>query len=670
MFLQEASELLDQLEQALLDMEHATDGRELVDSAFRALHTIKGSGAMFGFEQVVTFTHEFETAFDRVRKEHIKASPALVAVALAAKDHIRNLVERPDETDTAEGNPIIAELRRVTDTPEIPVAAEVPIDNANVVQVATWRIHFRLARDALVTGTNPILLLDELRGLGTCDVTALTDAVPALDDMETETLYLAWDVLLTTSRPRDAIDDVFMFVMDDMELKVDRVEPQPQPQPQPRSPATSETAPSQELALIKPVAPSSLTQPVGVFVEDPKPRRESDPAKTSNSMRVPAERLDQLMDRVGELVIAQARLSQLAAGGRDMALKSVAEEIERLANELRDTTMGIRMVPVGSLFGRFRRLVHDLSRDLGKDIELVTTGEDTEIDKTVAERLADPFMHLIRNAIDHGIEAPEQRVAAGKPARGRVSLEARHAGTEVLIAITDDGKGLDRDRIRAKAEEQGLIAVGAKLSDNELFQYLFHPGFSTAKEVTSISGRGVGMDVVKRLIEALRGSIDMATMAGRGTTMTLRLPLTLAIIDGLLVRVGHSRYIIPLSAVEECVELTLTEDKRSTGRSFLNIRGNLVPFLRLREVLGSETAPDPHQKVIIVSSGDDLRVGLVVDQVIGNHQTVIKSLSRLHADVKAFSGATILGDGSVALIIDIGEAIELGRTLTDRREAS
>ncbi len=359
------------------------------------------------------------------------------------------------------------------------------------------------------------------------------------------------------------------------------------------------------------------------------------------------------MDRVGELVIAQARLSQLASASSDLSIKMIAEEIERLASSLRDTTMGARMVPIGSLFARFRRLIHDLSRDLKKPVEFVTSGEDTELDKTMIECLADPLVHLIRNAIDHGIEDTATRAAAGKTEQGRIELYAVHSGAQVLVTVRDNGGGLNTARIRAKAEEQGLIAPGAALSDHEIHQFLFHPGFSTAQTVSALSGRGVGMDVVKRTIENMRGSIDLTTKPGQGTTVTLRLPLTLAIIEGLLIRVGTGRYIIPLSAVEECVELTAA-DQRSRGRSFLNVRGGLVPFLRLHDILQVPGAAEEHQKTIIISTGETC-VGLVADQIIGNHQTVIKSLSKLHSDVTIFSGATILGDGSAALILDVGQ---------------
>jgi two-component system chemotaxis sensor kinase CheA len=415
--------------------------------------------------------------------------------------------------------------------------------------------------------------------------------------------------------------------------------------------------------------PKPVAKPEAKLESKPEPKAE---AKRDDrgiaTVRVQAERLDELMDRVGELVIAQARLTQLAASGSDLSIKMIAEEIERLASSLRDTTMGARMVPIGSLFGRFRRLIHDLSRDLSKPVEFVTTGEDTELDKTMIECLADPLVHLIRNAIDHGIEDTATRAANGKTEQGRIELAAVHSGAQVLVTVKDNGGGLNTARIRAKAEEQGLIAAGAVLSDHEIHQFLFHPGFSTAQTISALSGRGVGMDVVKRTIENMRGSIDLSTRPRQGTTATLRLPLTLAIIEGLLIRVGEGRYIIPLSAVEECIELT-TEDERSRGRNFLNVRGNLVPFLRLREIMSSTGTPDRHQKTIIISTGET-HVGLVADQIIGNHQTVIKSLSKLHSDVTIFSGATILGDGTAALILDVAQLVTLAQSKVEKQHIS
>jgi two-component system chemotaxis sensor kinase CheA len=649
-FHQEARELLDQLEEALLDLGNSPDDRDLVDCAFRALHTIKGSGAMFGFDEVAGFVHEFETAFDRVRKGSVAISPPLVQVALAAKDHIAQLIAEPGR-HVADGEVILKRLRAIVSNEEssdpsdtvpladIRAAAADPSQIQTPVKtpVQTWRVKFRLAENALVLGANPVLLLDELRELGSSEVSVKTDAVPPLESIDPEVCYLAWDAMVATNRPRQAIDDVFIFIADGMELSIETVT------------AAAADAPAEDKA-----ATAKVT-------EIDKPREAGGAGtKGGTSVRVAAERLDELMDRVGELVIAQARLSQLAVASDDANLKTVAEEMERLASSLRDTTMGIRMVPIGTLFGRFRRLVHDLSHDLGKEVDFVTAGEETELDKTVIERLADPLVHLIRNSIDHGLEDPARRIAAGKSLRGRVRLSAVHTGSEVAISIVDDGAGLNAERIRAKAEEAGLIGPDAKIGDHDLFQMIFHPGFSTAKEITSLSGRGVGMDVVKRTIEGLRGRIDLGSKPGEGTTVTLRLPLTLAIIEGMLVRVGQGRYSIPLSAVEECVELPKDAVAGNSGRNFLNIRGHLVPFLRLRELFKTRTASEPHQKVVIVSAGES-RVGLVVDQVIGNSQTVIKSLSKLHADVETFSGATILGDGTVALILDVTNVVSFGQ---------
>ena len=460
---------------------------------------------------------------------------------------------------------------------------------------------------------------------------------------------------LTTDGGLEKIEDVFLFIRDGMDLSIEPVEPE--------SEGTDEVSAAIEDAAAAPGEAAAGKHRAGPAREPVAAAAASD--RGSSSLRVPAERLDELMDRVGELVIAQSRLSQLAGASDDLNLNAAAEELERLASGLRDTTMGIRMVPIGSLFGRFRRLVHDLSGDLGKEVEFVTSGEETELDKTMIERLADPLVHLIRNAVDHGLESPDRRTASGKSGRGRVRLSAVHSGAEVAISISDDGKGLDAARIRAKAEEAGLIAPDAKIADQDLYQMIFHPGFSTAGEITSVSGRGVGMDVVKRAIEGLRGSIDLSTKPGEGTTATLRLPLTLAIIEGMLVRVGNGRYSIPLSAVEECVELPPAAEIGGNGRNFLNIRGSLVPFLRLRELFKVSIDPDPYQKVVIVSAGES-RVGLVVDQIIGNNQTVIKSLSKLHADVDTFSGATILGDGTVALILDVANLVTFGQTFESR----
>lgn len=682
-FRQEASELFEVLEGALLDLGQCPDDRELVDSAFRALHTIKGSGAMFGFDKVASFTHEFETAFDRVRKGEIKPTHELISVALAAKDYIRALIEDPQSTDDIIGEAILDDLKRFvfpdqTATPAAEIAAAPPLAPIESKQ-AGWHLYLEFESHILRNGSNPLDLLEDLCKLGPCFVVPVTDGIPFLDEMEPEDCYLKWDVKLHAACDKNAIDDVFMFVQNEMKLTLSPLQQTEAPAPVPlfqlldEEPVAETPAPVVEAVAAPVVEPSvAKAEPKSDVKLDVKTEAKPEPkveAKREErgiaTVRVQAERLDELMDRVGELVIAQARLTQLAASGSDLSIKMIAEEIERLASSLRDTTMGARMVPIGSLFGRFRRLVHDLSRDLSKPVEFVTTGEDTELDKTMIECLADPLVHLIRNAIDHGIEDTATRAANGKTEQGRIELAAVHSGAQVLVTVRDNGGGLNTARIRAKAEEQGLIAAGAVLTDHEIHQFLFHPGFSTAQTISALSGRGVGMDVVKRTIENMRGSIDLSTRPGQGTTVTLRLPLTLAIIEGLLIRVGEGRYIIPLSAVEECIELT-AEDERSRGRNFLNVRGNLVPFLRLREIMSSQGTPDRHQKTIIISTGET-HVGLVADQIIGNHQTVIKSLSKLHSDVTIFSGATILGDGTAALILDVAQLVTLAQSKVEKQ---
>ncbi|WP_075289504.1 chemotaxis protein CheA [Pararhizobium arenae] len=662
----EAAELLEQIETGLLDLTHRLNDKDQIDAVFRGLHTLKGSGAMFGFDALAAFTHHCETAFDRVRKGEKPATSELVAAVLAAQDHMRALIENPTDDHGDIGERLLAQLRHAVeggDAPAAVVASAAPVEVAEEKSgTNTFRIRFSLPLNSMVNGTNPLGLLDELRDLGECKVVADTSAIPSLDVLVPTELYVSWDVTLTTDQPRSAIDDVFIFVLDDMKLDVETFAAETAA---PAAPVVAEVV--APVAVAAPVAPPAPAPKAPEPVAAAAPAQRSAPApetaqqaKAAENVRVPAERLDELMDRVGELVIAQSRLRQLASTSMDIQLRSVSEEIERLSGELRDTMMVLRMVPVGSLFGRFRRLVHDLARETGKIIELETEGETTEVDKTVIERLADPLVHLVRNSIDHGLETPEERRAAGKEEAGKVILSARQAGGEVIITIKDDGRGINRERVRAKAESSGLMQPGQQISDQDLLQMIFQPGFSTAAQVTNLSGRGVGMDVVKKTVEALRGAIDIVSKPGQGSEVALRIPLTLAIIDGLLVRVGEGRYVIPLSAVEECLELSLEEDLRSRGRSFISLRDSLVPFLRLRDLFRTGTKPDTHQKVVVISTGTE-RVGMVVDQIIGDHQTVIKSMSKLHHDVATFSGATILGDGSVALILDVAHLVAAGQ---------
>lgn len=655
-FLTEAAELLEQVEAGLLDLTHRLDDKDQIDAVFRGLHTLKGSGAMFGFDALAAFTHHCETAFDRVRKGDVPATQELVSAVLAAQDQMRALLENPNGDHDARSAVLLRNLQMAVDgeagpapAAHVPAAAKAVADQAPA-GMRTWRIRFSLPANAVVNGTNPLGLLDELRELGEATVVADTAAIPPLDQLVPTDIHLAWNVTLKTTAGKDAIEDVFIFVMDEMQLAITE-EPAARPATAAKATEPAAAAPVMQKAV---VAEASGNQAPSTGDNNRQP------VKVAENVRVPAERLDELMDRVGELVIAQSRLSQLADASMEIQLRAVSEDIERLSGELRDTMMVLRMMPVASLFGRFRRLVHDLSRETGKVIELVTEGESTEVDKTVIDRLADPLVHLVRNSIDHGLEPPDERIAAGKPEAGKIILSARQSGGEVIITIKDDGRGINRERVRAKAESSGLVAPGASLTDQELLQMIFQPGFSTAAQITNLSGRGVGMDVVKKTVEALRGAIDVASAPGKGSEISLRIPLTLAIIDGLLVRVGKGAYVIPLAAVEECLELSIEDDMRSRGRSFISLRDSLVPFIRLRELFNSRTAPDPYQKIVVISTGSE-RVGLVVDQIIGDHQTVIKSMSKLHHDVATFSGATILGDGSVALILDVVHLVAAGQ---------
>ncbi|WP_408591420.1 chemotaxis protein CheA [Novosphingobium sp.] len=658
-FASEALDLLDQIEKALLDLGRDLGDRGAVDEVFRGLHTLKGSGAMFGFDALAGFTHHCETAFDRVRKGLSAATPALVSAVLSARDHMRALIDHRDgprdERLEAAGNLILAELYAAM--PESAGGHQPTGQQTSAATIAPnapgegWAIHFKLPPGAMANGTNPAALLQELRDLGECRVRLHLDDLPPFDQFVPTECYLAWDVELHGAATREQIEDVFIFILDDMELTLTPLAPASLPGEAPSGTAT---------AIANAARPDAAAGQADI------------PAKAvvrpQESVRVQAERLDELMNRVGELVIAQSRLAQLTTRNGQVdpiMLRAVSEDIDRLSSELRDTTMALRMMPVGNLFGRYRRLVYDLAQETGKAITFVTEGEATEVDKTVIERLADPLVHLIRNSCDHGLEPADDRIAAGKSETGQITLSARQAGGEVLISITDDGRGLDRARIRAKAEAQGLIATGTPLSDAALFQMIFHPGFSTASTITNLSGRGVGMDVVKRSIDSLRGTIEIASTQGKGTTFTLHLPLTLAIIECMLVRVGDGRFAIPLSAVEECLELPQTEIIANGRRNFLNVRGQLIPYLRLRESFAVQRPADLHQKVVVVGLGNSergsSRVGLVVDQIIGNTQTVIKSLSRFHSGLGVFSGATILGDGTVALILDCGHLIALAR---------
>ncbi|MBI5593629.1 MAG: chemotaxis protein CheA [Deltaproteobacteria bacterium] len=679
-FKEEAHELLTELETALLELERMPSDEEIIGRVFRAMHTIKGSGAMFGFDRVAAFTHDVETVYDRVRNGKIPVTKPLIDLTLSACDEILKMIddtEQGEASDAAITEAISRSFRDMLLSPEPPT-----VDNAVVMEAAdvptvdgrevTYRIRFCPEPGFFSSGNNPTLLLNELRDLGDCDILANTDSIPLLNEMDPEACYTAWDIILTTTRDENAIRDVFIFVEDVCELNIEVIDDARRADAEPdykklgeilvdrgdlNTSALKTALGSQKRigSLLVDSGMVSTDQVQAALVEQQhirEKRQKRQVVESIASIRVPAEKLDVLVNMVGELVTVQSRLSQLSARFNDLSLIQVAEEVERLTAELRDNTMSIRMLPIGATFSRFERLVRDLSTELGKEIILKTDGAETELDKTVIEKLNDPLIHIIRNSIDHGIELPDARMAVGKPARGTVHLSAEHSGANVFIRISDDGAGLDTEVIRAKAVEKGLIASDAVLSEKETFSLTLMPGFSTAKNITNISGRGVGMDVVKKSIDALQGTIEMASKKGVGTTITLKLPLTMAIIDGLLVQIDDVHYIMPLAAIEECVELTREDVARSHGKHMASIRGEIVPYIRLREMF-THGGSAPAIEQIVTARIDGSRVGFVVDQVVGQHQTVIKSMSRMYRNIEYVSGATILGDGNVALILDL-----------------
>ena len=664
-FLEEARDLLAELEQALLAIERDPQSAELIGRIFRVMHTVKGSSGMFGFTDIQRFTHELENAFDLIRQGQMVVTPPLISLTLISRDHIANLldcaeVERPPDAGILQGGERILERLRTllpaaaaTAKDVTPASAPAP-EAVPPLPASVFRIRFVPPRNILLTGTDPQHLLEELKAMGECVIVLHPEQRPPEQERDPDLCYDRWDILLSGATEEHAIRDVFIFVEDESEIRIEALGPAARIdhalwQKLVEALHSAEDVPH---AALKAIVESSVVAGREVAPAAVRPADGPHADRVAHSIKVPSERLDKLVDLVGELVIVQARLTQKAATSRDPALQAIAEEVESLIWELRDSAMSIRMLPIGTMFGKFRRLVRDLSAELHKEIELETEGEETELDKTVIERLSDPIVHMIRNSIDHGVEAPDDRVRAGKPRTGTIRLSARHVGASVHIGVGDDGRGLDTDAIRKKAIQQGLIAAGSSPTERELFALIFRAGFSTAKTVSNVSGRGVGMDVVRRNIEELGGQIEVSSSIGNGTTITLKLPLTLAIVEGLLVSVAGDFYVVPLAVVKECVELTEETRRRSTGGDIIGVRGEIIPYVRLREFYG-RTGSTPPIEYVVITEINEMAVGLAVDAVLGQHQIVVKPLGTVYRNVRDISGATILGDGTVALITDV-----------------
>ncbi len=686
-FILEARELLEDMEAALLRVADEADPRESINAIFRAAHTIKGSSGLFGLDAVVVFTHVVESVLDRVRDGAVALDEPLVALMLASGDYIGRLVDavergepQADPTTEPEGAALLERLQEFLAGREPSIASVSASSAAEARTSATggaarWHLSLRFGPDVLRNGMDPLSFIRYLATLGEIEhIVTLPDAVPGLDALDPEGCCLGFEIAFVTTADKAAIENVFEFVIDDCALRI--VPPGSRVaryieliQSLPEQPSRlgeilvrcgSVTAHELETAL-QLQAGSVPAQKIGAILAEQgkvapqvveaalaKQKQVKEMRSTeSQSVRVDADKLDRLINLVGELIIATAGANLVARRTRNLELMERNSTLSELVEEVRDSALQLRMVKIGGTFSRFKRVVHDVARELGKDIELAVSGEDTELDKTVVEKIGDPLMHLVRNAMDHGIDSPEIRAARGKAATGTVSLNAFHDSGSIVIQVSDDGGGLDREKILAKGIERGLVEPGRAMSDAEVYALIFEPGFSTAAQITNLSGRGVGMDVVKRNIAALRGSVAIASEPGRGTTVTVRLPLTLAIINGFQVGVGKSVFVVPMDMVDECVEFAA-----EPGHDYTDLRGQVLPFIRLRELFDVPGTPAARQNIVVVKHAGQ-KFGLVVDALLGEAQTVIKPLSRMFAQVRGISGSSILGSGDVALILDV-----------------
>jgi two-component system chemotaxis sensor kinase CheA len=643
-FIAESSDLLREMETGLLNCSGASTDPETINLIFRVAHTIKGSAGLFGLDSIVEFVHVMETALDLVRLGRVSMSDELVSVLLRCKDHVEALLGLVGASGASldpdlerRGDEILTALRRVAGGDEhARQSGSVGGGNAasgvatpTAAELADWHLCVRFGAGVLTSGMDPLGFIRYLQTF--CEIVALQvldDALPAPAEMDPESCYLGFEIDLRTASSKASIEAAFEFVREDCTLSV--------------------------TPIVSKAAPVTAAPVPDIAADDPgkKTTAGGEVAAASAFIRVDAGKLDNLITRIGELIIAAAGANLLARRARNGELQESTSNLSELVEQVREGALQLRMVKIGGTFNRFQRTVRDVSRELGKEIQLVVRGEDTELDKTVVEQIADPLTHLVRNAIDHGIEPAEVRVARGKPAAGTLTLNAFHDSGSIVIEVSDDGGGLKRDRILAKATERGLIEEGRSLTDSEVFGFIFEAGFSTAESVTNLSGRGVGMDVVKRNITALRGTVGIQSEEGRGTTVTVRLPLTLAIINGFQVAVGKSSFVLPLDTIEECVEFSA-----EAGHDFANLRGTVLPFVRLRDVFGTSEPASRRQSIVVVKHAGE-RAGLVVDALLGEFQTVIKPLGKLFRNVDCVSGSSILGNGEVALILDVPSLVK------------
>ena len=711
-FAQEATELLDTMEEALLSLEKTPDDEELLHQVFRAMHTIKGTAGVFGYDPIVRFTHKVETVMDQVRSGDKSMTGDLIAILLACRDHTASLVQAVLEVDDPSGldeemlsrsEALLERLNAEELKGGLAPAGGDQLDAkpAEVIKLEGsaasgdhWVISLEFKGDALRNGMDPLSFLRYLRSLGEIEeIVTLDQRLPAVNEYNPESCYLGFRILFNSEADKEAIERVFEFAEDDCDILIlppnskrevylnlleEISEDQVQRLGEMLVRVGALTRREVELALKEQQAsrrqlPDVQQKPLGeILVEQQRVQRpvveqalkkqekvRERVAAEGRNIRVDSQRLGHLINLVGELVISTAAMKVMVQQHGLEDVQEVVDTVDHLVEEIRDNALQLRMVQIGDTFSRFRRVVRDVSKELGKEIDLVITGGETELDKTVVEKINDPLMHLIRNALDHGIEPKDERLAKGKPAKGTVRLNAIHDSGHIVIRIEDDGAGLDPERIRAKAEANGLIKPDQTLTREETLRLIFEPGLSTKEQASNLSGRGVGMDVVRRNIEALRGTVDLESELGQGTTVTIVLPLTLAIIDGFLVGAQGEHYVIPLAQVAECVEIGGNDDVRQRGHEYVNLRGEVLPYLRLRDFFGIDQQPLNDQKavresLVVVRFGHN-KAGLVVDELHGELQTVIKPLGKVFENLRGVAGATVLGTGDVALILDVQE---------------
>ena len=680
-FFDESFEALDTMEASLLKLNVGAPEPELINTIFRVAHSIKGGSATFGFSEVASFTHTCETLLDELRGNRMNVSRAITDLLLKSVDVMRDMLRSVQHKTPVDAQRVAdlqfdLELAILNKNSAPAVAAPAPAAAAPVAVEAErsgtahrWRISFRPYPQLFVHGNDPLRMLRELADIGDLTINADTHALPTLDKLDPSSCYFSWDLTVATDATREVIDQVFDWAEGDCELKIhderagsSAPAPAAAPAEKPVSVPVVEAKTSAEAP--PPARPQLQAVPTSEASEGPKQQGLGD----GSSIRVSTEKIDELMNTVGELVITQSMLSQLGAkiaGPIAEQLRSGLVQLERNMRELQESVMRVRMLPISFVFSRFPRMVRDLSGRLGKQVDLKVNGEQTELDKTVLEKIGDPLVHLVRNSVDHGIEMPDVRTAAGKSPNGTVYLDAYHKGGNITVEVGDDGGGLNKDRIIAKARSRGLIGQNDTLTDDQVYELIFMAGFSTAEQTTDISGRGVGMDVVRRNIKELGGTIEVRSQLGKGSRFVITLPLTLAIVDGQSVSVGDETYIVPLITIIESLQLKAGMVNRVAGQGEVFwFRDGYLPVVRLHEVFGTRPRTTQlHEGLIMVVEGEGRRVGLFVDDLLGQQQVVIKSLETNFRRVDGVSGATILGDGQVALILDVPGLIRVASQL-------